>query len=358
MISADPKFFEDLADPIGTWRNLKPNEFLYPVSDLWMSIIVALSITTIHVLLDFVFRYRAELFAERTISRKQVTRPKWIPSKMTALTYNKLQWLNPRSFRNIVPKKYEQFSSAQQTDLILFQKACAQHSKQISKYQEALFKCVVFGTIWLYGLGLLWFNGRWYWDSEWMWAQGIPQAMGDHPIFNLRVFYILQIGYAAHRGYYQFFEHSRKDFWAMFIHHWVAVGLLVGSYTTGFCQIGATVLLTTDQSDLYMPMGKLASYEGYTKIDTLGTVVFVVTWIPFRIGVYFYKVLWSCICGYSRWGHLPSGWVLVIGLWVIYSLQFIWTKYLLVAIYAKVFKGAAAVADVRSDDEGECNKPH
>jgi len=355
MVTETSTLLEDLTDPIGIWNNLKPQTVYYPASDLWLTIVVTIAMTIIHVLLDKGFKPKAEAFANQTILQNQITRPKWIPSKMTALTYDKLQWLNPKSFRKIVPKKYEQFSSSQQKELIEFQKACAKHSKQISKYQEALFKVVVFGVIYCYGLSLIFTDAPWFWDQELMWAQGWPQSMGDHPIFNLRIYYHLHIGYAAHRGTYQFFEHTRRDFWAMFIHHWVTVSLMVGSYMVGGCQIGATVLLCNDNCDLFMPIAKLASYGGYRKIEVVFTTAFLVLWIPLRIGVYFYKVLWSCMSHYLIWKAYWAYWACLAGLWVIYSLQFFWTKYLMELIFQKLMKGKG-VTDVRSDDEGKLNK--
>ncbi len=79
-------------------------------------------------------------------------------------------------------------------------------------------------AIYCYGLGLIYVDGWWFWDQKLMWEEtkkgmkkGLPQHMGDDPIFNLRIYYYLQIGYALHRAYYQCLEHIRRDFWAMYV---------------------------------------------------------------------------------------------------------------------------------------------
>lgn len=232
-------------------------------------------------------------------------------------------------------------------------------------------------SIYVYGL-LLIFNtdARWFWDHKWMWAQSaksMPQDMGSDPIFNLKIYYYLQIGYAVHRAYYQLFEHIRKDFWPMMIHHWVAASLLVGSYMTGYTQIGATVLLCNDNCDLLMvctkgtnwevhgsyvsmsveqPLGKLCQYAGWKKMETVFTIAFCILWIPMRIFLYGYKVIWATVVdGYHVVRPYPANWLCVFGLFIIYLLQFFWTKYLLQMVFTKLLKGKGIV-DVRSDDEG------
>jgi len=198
-------------------------------------------------------------------------------------------------------------------------------------------------------------DARWFWDHKWMWAQSaksMPQDMGSDPIFNLKIYYYLQIGYAVHRAYYQLFEHIRKDFWPMMIHHWVAASLLVGSYMTGYTQIGATVLLCNDNCDLLMPLGKLCQYAGWKKMETVFTIAFCILWIPMRIFLYGYKVIWATVVdGYHVVRPYPANWLCVFGLFIIYLLQFFWTKYLLQMVFTKLLKGKGIV-DVRSDDEG------
>lgn len=272
---------------------------------------------------------------------------------MTQFTYQKLQWISPKEFRKNIAK-HDEYTAEQQRDLTAFQKACSVHSKHISKFQEALFKVVVFGSIYLYGLGLICVDGRWFWDQKWMWTQSaksMPQPLGTHSFFNLKVYYWLQIAYAMHRAYYQFLEHTRRDFWAMFIHHWVATGLLIGSYVTGYCRVGATVLLLNDNCDLMMPVAKLAGYSGFRKVEVIFTGMFVVSWIPMRIFLFGYKVMYSImVLGYAQLKPHAAGWLCAAGLLIIYMLQFFWTKYLLEMVVSKLLKGKGVI-DVRSDDD-------
>ena len=176
-----------------------------------------------------------------------------------------------------------------------------------------------------------------------------PQNSGSHSFINLNIYYFLQIGYHGHRAFYQFFEHSRRDFWAMFVHHWVTIFLLIGSKMCGYQQFGATVLLCNDNLDLLMPLAKLSEYTGRKTLQNIFTILFCVLWIPLRLGVYFHKALYSILTdGYLCFRPYAIQWVSVFGLMVIYFLQLYWTKYLLQMVWRKLFKGKE-VLDIRSE---------
>ena len=150
--------------------------------------------------------------------------------------------------------------------------------------------------------------------------------------------------------------------------------MLVGSYICGVTQMGATVLLCNDNCDLLMvckckvtvslyhctrvvceqPVAKLFSYVGWRKMEVLFTMAFVVSWIPMRLCLYFYKVLWSLMVDgyhplkvhehpthqgvYIHVKHYSVFWGILVRLWIIYLLQFFWTKYLLEMIVTKLIK--------------------
>lgn len=80
---------------------------------------------------------------------------------------------------------------------------------------KALFKVIIFGLVYFYGIFLMFRSADWFWDQKLMWSRGISQSSD----IWLDIYYSLQLGYHGHRAIYQFFEHKRRDFWAMFIHH-------------------------------------------------------------------------------------------------------------------------------------------
>lgn len=200
---------------IDIWNDLQPQQTFYPFSSCYGGIITMIVFTIIHYIMDVVLYNKAASYADKEV--KGLTEPKWIKKSKYAssLTYKKLSIIPSKKFGKKVIKKYELESSAQQQELISYQKQCNTYSKHISKYLEAAFKVIVFGSVYFYGLGLIYVDGQWFWDQKWMWAQGKLQHPGTNKYFNLDIYYYLQIGYHGHRAIYQFFEHSRRDFWAM-----------------------------------------------------------------------------------------------------------------------------------------------
>ena len=342
--------------PIAIWNDLQPTKFYYLFSDCYPGFIMMILFTIIHYLMDVLLYSRASSYANKQVNN--LKEPKWIKNckHKDELNYKTLSQISPKKFANKVIKKYELNSNEEQQELISYQKQCNQYAKFVSKYMEASFKVLVFGFVYFYGLAIIFVDAPWFWDQKYMYSQGLPQSPGDNKIFNLDLYYFFQIGYHGHRAIYQFFEYKRRDTIAMFVHHWVTVFLLVGSKMVGCQQIGATVLLCNDNCDLIMPVGKLFEYNGYMMMCTICTYLFCILWIPLRIGVYFYKVIWSItVDGYlivlrPYFFH----WICVGGLLIIYALQFYWTKYLLEMVSKKLkTKGNARMHDTRSDDEND-----
>eukprot|EP01083_Nonionella_stella_P028065 77294_1 len=339
--------------PQEIWNAFKPPTYYYSLSDVYPGFVIIVVFTLIHLFMDKLLHPNAKFYANKVAP---LNTPEWIAASKHALQlkYAKISHIPVKKFAKMM-KKFELNSTQQQQQLISYQKQCNAHAKHISKYQEASFKVVIFGLVYVYGLCIIFNDGKWFWDQKWMWAQPFPQHPGSHWLFNLDVYYALQIGYHGHRAVYQFFEYARRDFWAMFIHHWVTVFLLAGSKLTGYQQIGATVLLCNDNVDLLMPLAKLTEYTEHRTLQMIFTIAFIVLWIPMRIGVYFYKVIWSiCVDGYLQFRHSAVNWICLVGLIIIYLLQFYWTKHLLNMVWTRLLKGKA-IADTRSDDESSAS---
>merc|ERR1712173_119913 len=135
------------------------------------------------------------------------------------------------------------------------------------------------------------------------------------------------------------FEYSRKDFWPLFVHHWVSTFLLIASKLVGYQQMGATLMLCNDNLDLIMPLAKLSDYNGYPTLYKIFAMTWCVLWIPFRIVLFFYKILFPMMTSgyFVLFRPFIGCWICFFGLCIIYFLQFIWTKYLLELVWNKVF---------------------
>ena len=153
---------------------------------------------------------------------------------------------------------------------------------------------------------------------------------------------------------YQWFEYARPDFWAMFIHHWVATILIIGSWMLGYCQIGCVLLMSNDNTDLIMPFGKLFGYLGFKNIYNGCGILFLILWFPLRIFLYPYKVLYSCLRVDGGYYYIKTNgyaWFCVLLVFIIYALQFYWSKMVFRTMYNTFFTGK--IVDQRSDTESK-----
>lgn len=88
-----------------------------------------------------------------------------------------------------------------------------------------------------------------------------------------------------------FLEAKRKDHYQMVSHHVITILLCTGSYCCYFTKIGHIILLLMDIVDVFLSTAKILKYCGFQTICDLMFVIFMISWIILRHGVYIY-VLW------------------------------------------------------------------
>merc|ERR1719361_3063109 len=151
--------------PIAIWNDLQTEKTFHPLSSIYPALGVIAIFLFVHFLMDRLFLGKASNYARSVTNTKP---PKWIKSSEYAkqLTFEKISAIPYKKFAKSM-KKFD-LDSSKQHELISYQKQCNEFAKHVSKYQNA-------------------FNGL------------APQSAGTHPIFNLNIYYFLQIGTHGHR---------------------------------------------------------------------------------------------------------------------------------------------------------------
>ena len=362
-------------DPVAIWNDLQPQRWHQSVLGTWPGFVWIAVFTLFHYFLDKIIHSKATRCAENVVKKSQQNRlipaPKWMTTSFHAdlskihstkkLTASHRSSSTSSTLANLFKKHNldskinNKNENEYRMQTITYHKQLCNINKNISKFKESFFKVFGFGLVYFYGIIILSdpILSKFFWDPS-IQCTAWPQWPGDikGSWLNLNYYYWLQMGYHGHRALYQFFEYARKDFWAMFIHHWVALFLLIGSYGAGYQQIGSMVLLCNDNLDLIMPLAKICGLMGYDMLHKMFFALFAILWIPFRVVMYFNKVLMLPF-GCAYYTHVRpyiAHWLLVFGLCIIYALQLYWTKFLLQMLYKKFVKGEKAT-DTRSDDE-------
>ena len=123
--------------------------------------------------------------------------------------------------------------------------------------------------------------------------------------FDLKIVYFAEASYYMHAVYATLFlDAKRHDTTVMVLHHFVTLALIIFSYILGYLKIGVLIFVLDDISDVFLEIGKIASYlrntrYGYSKIAEIvsltAAVLFAVSWFFCRIIFHLTKV-WRGAC--------------------------------------------------------------
>lgn len=120
---------------------------------------------------------------------------------------------------------------------------------QRAKYLESTFKLIVVVPIAVYGVYVVYFEHdlfvqdwkQWLFEGQ---TESIMDPTGcslrgaDEPLVQqydewMVLYYVVSLGYHLNRALTQFSNPSRKDFVALFVHHWATLILMTGSFVSG-----------------------------------------------------------------------------------------------------------------------------
>jgi very-long-chain ceramide synthase len=106
----------------------------------------------------------------------------------------------------------------------------------------------------------------------------------------------------------------------MLAHHVVTCALVYFSYVGNNSRIGAIIFFLHDGCDVILECGKVILYAGHETTANLMLGPFVVSWLIFRIAVWFYKVYLSTL--FESWDEMgeamPNWYAFNAGLGVIW----------------------------------------
>jgi ceramide synthetase len=208
------------------------------------------------------------------------------------------------------------------------------------------------GWRWMFYTGILVYGFVCLWDKPWFW--NIRHCWYDYPYHaidpDVWLYYMIELSFYWSLSISQFFDVKRKDFWEMFVHHNTTIALMMFSWSAHFTRIGTLVLIVHDCSDHLLELAKLFRYTRKKKACEVIFILFSLTWIITRCGVYPSWILYSTL--YDAAGFIqmfPAYYIFNSLLGTLQLLHILWTYFLVRAIHRALTKGN--VADDRSDDE-------
>jgi len=181
-----------------------------------------------------------------------------------------------------------------------------------------------------------------------------------HPLSNLMwTYYILELSFYFHGLISLAFEHRRKDFFQMWIHHIVTIVLISHSYWVRVHRIGFITLILHNISDVFLYGGKVLHYlaKTYKQFNIYVQVVFAIFAISFfATRVVFFPLVIIRSCYFESWvvfPGCPGCKESTIFLGTLYLLHCYWF-YLIIMMAINTFsKPNNIVEDICSEDEEE-----
>jgi acyl-CoA-dependent ceramide synthase len=109
---------------------------------------------------------------------------------------------------------------------------------------------------------------------------------------GIKLYYLSQLAFWVQQIVVIHLEERRKDHYQMLTHHFVTVGLMVGSYGYRQWRVGNAILVCMDIVDLVLPLAKILRYLDMQTACDAAFAVFVVTWVLARHVAYL-AICWS-----------------------------------------------------------------
>ena len=153
---------------------------------------------------------------------------------------------------------------------------------------------------------LLYYWVYWPWGL-WLLVQGTPTDVHsiedflvslwqDFPQLNIatgmKIYYLSQLAFWIQQVVVIHIEERRRDHYQMLSHHFITIGLMVGSYWYRQWRVGNAILVCMDIVDLILPLAKILRYLSMQAACDAAFVFFVLIWVAARHVAYL-TICWS-----------------------------------------------------------------
>lgn len=220
----------------------------------------------------------------------------------------------------------------------------------LDKFSESAWRCSFYLAVFCYGLYCL-SDKPWLWDTMHCWYNFPHHDMTS----DVWWYYMIELGFYLSLMFSQFLDVKRKDFWQMFVHHIVTILLMAFSWTCNFTRIGSLVMLVHDFADIPLEAAKMAKYVKSQKMADLLFVVFTLSWVVSRLGLYPYRVIYSTMYQAVFVIEMFAAYYIFNSLLIaLQILHIVWTIFIVkIVIQALSSQG---IKDLRSEDESSTSE--
>lgn len=175
--------------------------------------------------------------------------------------------------------------------------------------------------------------------------QGVPSSTWWYFIIYISIFWSLTLTH--------FFETKRKDFWAMLIHHLVALFTVILIWILNVHRAGIVMLFLHDVSELPLfALKSLFYYKPGSMVCNIMLVLFNVLWFVARLYLFPRLVYTTFAPGNFPYNIYPLYWVMLTFCCLLIVLHVLWS-FMIIKLDIRTFKKGQIDRDIRSSSEGE-----
>eukprot|EP00039_Didymoeca_costata_P026856 m.16836 g.16836 ORF g.16836 m.16836 type:complete len:364 (+) comp5819_c1_seq1:153-1244(+) len=186
---------------------------------------------------------------------------------------------------------------------------------------------------------------------------GLLYPSGDVEIsYELKMFYMIEMGYAVHSLGLHLYTTPTNDFWEMLLHHIATVLLEFISYMSGSFRIGCLVLLVHDVPDIFVYFTKACVDGASVPVLLTGYAGMVSSWGFFRLYVFPKEIISKAFEMYyakDYCGCAPMAASFLIFMLTLLLVLHVWWYYLFFKIirhFTRTGKGHDLVAKTKADE--------
>ncbi|XP_049644240.1 ceramide synthase 4-like [Suncus etruscus] len=227
-----------------------------------------------------------------------------------------------------------------------FYRRCNQDRPPLSKkFCEASWRFTFYLCSSIGGSFIL-YHEPWFWRPVLCW-DSFPNQPLKPALYSL---YLLELSFYVSLLIMLPFDTNRKDFKEQVLHHFVAITLIVFSYSSNLMRIGSLVLLLHDCSDFILEVGKMFNYTQYQNVSNVLFIIFTIVFFCTRLVIFPTKILYTTYIE-SIVGRTPFfGYYFFNGLLLMLQALHVFWFYLILRMLI-TFTSKGEVKDVRSDVE-------
>jgi len=315
------------------------------LSDLRVAFLIAIGLTLIQYILTY------GIFKPLAVYLLKIHDMKKPPKNSLIDEYNRTPRASKTDMEEIAKKK--KVATSEVVEYFRAQRNYHSNLKQISKFNDALWRFSIYTAAVVVGLIATW-NKVWLWDFRLCWVDYPFQQQPDNGPYWL---YMFELGINFHLLFHHFSAIKRSDFLEMFIHHVATIGLILYSYLINFVRVGTVIMIIHDPSDIFLEGGKCVNYlkpqHRWAKpvCDAI-FIVFAVFFFVLRLIIFPFVIKSTLIDAYYTFGpYLP--WYIFNGLLFVLMFLHIFWFYLIIKMIFRAILSGEVEKDIRSDDELE-----